>query len=90
MSRQPTNEVEDWVHSDGAEPPSWVIRDHILALEAKLAEAVAALENARRDALEQAAKLFDGSRAFSNGERLMLEQCAAAIRALAQPKGAQP
>jgi hypothetical protein len=44
MSRQPTNEVEDWVHSDGAEPPAWVIRDYILSIEAKLAEAVAALK----------------------------------------------
>ncbi len=40
------------------------------------------LSEARGKALEEAAALFDGSRAHSNSERLKLEECAKAIRAL--------
>lgn len=75
MSRKPTNEVEDWVYSDGAAPPAWVIRDYILAVERERDEA--------RAALEKLARLGNGER-YGNSDGNLIAQ--AALATIKEPK----
>ena len=72
-----------WLRSYGKENRHWEVADRLELLEAQLAEA-------RNDALEEAAKVFDrraGAACFSVGYvRMTSIACAAAIRALKEPK----